>query len=156
MRLDYCKLHPMTEEYGLVSKSFLSVFLQCKPFCSTMPLILLTSLVHLGLLFPFSSSNHFKLPFLRKGCLTLSYFHLLLFLFPHIITHYLWFLLQHFHSNFSVNFCLSFTSTNQDPHLYCFGHTSLFYQSQLPFLLPQSTIPVPIYPLQVLLTSLWI
>lgn len=39
------------------------------------------------------------------------------FLFLHIITRSHWFLLQPFHSNFSVNLCLSFTSTSQDPHL---------------------------------------
>lgn len=85
VRPEYCKLCTMTEEYGLVSKSFLSIFLQCKPFCSTVPLILLMSLVHLGLLFPFLPS-HVKTLFLHKGCLA-SYFYLQLFLFPHIITH---------------------------------------------------------------------
>lgn len=155
MRPEYCKLCTMTEEYGLVSKSFLSIFLQCKPFCSTVPLILLMSLVHLGLLFPFLPS-HVKSLFLHKGCLT-SYFYLLLFLFPHIITHSLWFLLQLFHSNFPVNLCFSFTFANRDPHD-SFGHSFLHLscQSQLPFILPQSTLLVPIYPLQVLLMSLWI
>lgn len=81
----------MTAEYFLASKSFLSIFLGCKTFRFTVPLILLMFPVHFGLPFPFSSSNHFKFPFLHKACLPWSNFHLLFFslfflfffVFPH-------------------------------------------------------------------------
>lgn len=128
MRLDYCKLHTMTGEYGLVSKSFLSISLQCKLFCSTVPLILLMSLVQLGLVFPFSSSNHFKSPFLDKGCLISSYFPLLLFF---ISTH---------HHSFSLiptpTFPLPFVSQSLPQlHIHKPGSTSLFFWTLFP--LPQ-------------------
>lgn len=148
----------MTAEYFLASKSFLSIFLGHKTFCFTVPLILLMSPVHFGLLFPFSSSNHFKFPFLHKACLPWSNFHLLFFslffLFfciSILITLCLWFLFQSFHSNFSINLCLSFTSANQETLFYSSGHLSVHFscQSQLPFLLPQPKIPTPIYPLHI-------
>lgn len=167
VRLDYCKLHIMTAKYFLASKSSLLIFLGHNTFCfifSSVPLILLMSFVHFGLLFLFSLSNHFKSPFLHKACLPWSYFYLLffalffLFLYLHTHHHCLWFIFQSFHSNFSKNLCLSFTSTNQEPLLCSTGHSFILLgcQYQLPFLLPQPKIPTPIYPLQVLLMSFWI
>lgn len=76
----------MAAKYFLASKSSLLIFLGHKTFCCTMTLMVLMSLVHFGLLFPFSLSNHFNSPFLPKACLPWSYFHLLFFaLFFHFL-----------------------------------------------------------------------
>lgn len=158
MRLDYCKLHTMTGEYGLSARASFQFPCSVSYF---VPPCLWYSSCHLSTLALCFRSPHLtilSLLSLIKDVLSHLISRSCCFLFPHIITHSLLFLLQHFHSHLWVNLCLSFTSTNQDPHLYSFGHSSLYLscESQLPFLLPQSTIPVPIYPLQVLLMSLWI
>lgn len=125
VRLDYCNLHIMTAKYFLDSKSSFLIFLGYKASCFTVPLILLLSLVHFGLLFPFSLSNPFKYPFLHKACMPWSYFHSLFFvLFFH-------FLYLHTHHSLSLIpipvFLLQlFNQSLPELHINKSGATSLF------------------------------